>query len=242
MNNETVGISAEVAIADVFNIPVLPAYRARSDAEVVLSLRNLAKRVFEDGKIPNPVKHVAENQNPADFLLKGGKTLSVKTNRGTLGKVAPQVIGQPTAETYFDFIAWKFYYNVRAELVRRGWQDSYRNRSILFKEFSVEHICDMLSEYWRYMFECDYYIHFYDVLSDKTSGAKYIALNDIPIHPAWDRAYITFTRTLDGWNESNTVKYRGISIGEFQAHSNRNCLKFRFELNGISKLLEKDWL
>ena len=42
----------------------------------------------------------------------------------------------------------------------------------------------------------------------------------------WEKEKFTFTRqTIEKWNESNTVKYDGISIGEFQVHNNRNCFK-----------------
>lgn len=40
------------------------------------------------------------------------------------------------------------------------------------------------------------------------------------------------------WNESNTVKYSNVSIGEFQVHNKRNCFKFRFNMDGINKLIE----
>ncbi len=50
----------------------------------------------------------------------------------------------------------------------------------------------------------------------------------------------TFTRDLDDWNESNTVKYEGINIGEFQVHKNRNSLKFRFDMRNLIKLLEEE--
>ena len=47
----------------------------------------------------------------------------------------------------------------------------------------------------------------------------------------------TFTKNLENWNESNTVKYYGITIGEFQVHNNRNCLKFRFDMKNLIELL-----
>ena len=54
----------------------------------------------------------------------------------------------------------------------------------------------------------------------------------------WKKEKFSFTRpTLEEWNESNTVKYDGLSIGEFQVHSNRNCYKFRFNLSNLLKLL-----
>ena len=241
LNNETVGISAEIAIADEFGVEVSPYYRNRGDEEIALSIRNIVSEIFDANNIPYPITHIAENQSPIDFILENSKTLSVKSNKRRLGKVAPQVIGQPTNETYFDFLYSQFGYDINIELRNRGLCDSYENRVFLFKEFSLNNICEMLSEYWKHLFECDYYIHFFDVLdmrNNLTYNPSYIVIRDIPVTPHWDIENISFTHGIRTWNESNTVKYHGISIGEFQAHNNRNCLKFRFNIRGILKLLE----
>ena len=243
MNNETIGISAELAIADVFGVEVSPLYRTRGDGEIISSLRNIAYNIFEECDIPVPVEHIAENQSPVDFVLENGETLSVKTNQKKLGKVAPQIIGQPTSDTYFDFIEEEFGYDVNDELTSRGMVDNYENRSFLFKEFSLNNICEMLSEYWQHIFECDHYVHFFNVLNPDGSisyDAKCIVLRNLPDDPYWDINHISFTNTINTWNESNVLKYYGISIGEFQVHKNRNCLKFRFNIRGILKLLQRD--
>jgi hypothetical protein len=67
LNNEHIGVSAEIAIADE--------------------------------NIPLPIRHVAERQNPTDFILANGQALSVKTNKQKLGKAAPQRIGQASSKT-----------------------------------------------------------------------------------------------------------------------------------------------
>lgn len=101
INNETVGISAEVAIAHACGVKVSEKYRNRADSDTVKKIKGYVTDVFNDLGIPKPVKHCAEKQNPVDSILKTGKTLSVKTNKTKLGKVAPQEIGQPTSKTYF---------------------------------------------------------------------------------------------------------------------------------------------
>lgn len=56
----------------------------------------------------------------------------------------------------------------------------------------------------------------------------------------WKKENFSFTKkTIEEWNESNTVKYNGISIGEFQVHTNRNCFKFRFNLKNLLGILNK---
>ena len=102
MNNETVGISAEVAIANVFDVDINPEYIDRADEDVVELLEFDLDTIFQKEGIPLPIEHVAEEQNPVDFVLEDGSALSVKTNQKRLGKVAPQIIGQPTSQTYFE--------------------------------------------------------------------------------------------------------------------------------------------
>ena len=36
------------------------------------------------------------------------------------------------------------------------------------------------------------------------------------------------------------VKYDGITIGEFQVHKNRNCFKFRFNMQNLLNLLKNE--
>lgn len=54
----------------------------------------------------------------------------------------------------------------------------------------------------------------------------------------WQKSLFSFTKEkLEEWNESNTVKYKGISIGEFQVHKARDCYKFRFNLENLEKVV-----
>lgn len=43
----------------------------------------------------------------------------------------------------------------------------------------------------------------------------------------------TFTKNLDTWKESCTMKIDGKSIAEFQVHNNRNCVKCRFSMKNF---------
>ena len=92
MNNETYGISLEVAIADAFDVEVNGDYRERADEMVVENAIPVVLSLFEEYELPYPADHVAEGQNPIDFILEDGTTLSVKSNFDGLGKAAPQVI------------------------------------------------------------------------------------------------------------------------------------------------------
>ena len=251
-NNEKIGISAEIAIADTFNIVVDNRYRTRGDKEIITLLQRDILNIFFEENIPIPSKHVAEGQNPIDFILENGETLSVKTNKRQLGKVAPQIIGQPSDETYFSHMKNELLddipeFDVKNELKKRGIQDNYENRSKIFKEISIKYIDIIIQEYWKNLVECDYLLFFYNIVDKNENISKnpeYIIVTKELELPNFKKENFSFTKTLENWNESNTIKYsvsnneKPISIGEFQVHKNRNCFKFRFNLKNILKILE----
>ena len=242
INNESVGISAEAAIAKSFDISINPDYEERADKTIVdlLMENDNVKRIFKKERIPDPVSHIAEGRSPIDFILTDNKSLSVKTNHDGLGKVAPQIIGQPTAETYFTYLEQYFSnFNVTEKLNAEGLKDTYKNRAYIFKKFSIDNIAAVTEMYWKNLFDCDYYLHFFNLYSYSNPLDNYVLLGKAET-PKWDNDKFSFTQTLDSWNESNTLKYYGISIGEFQVHRNRNCFKFRFNMKGIIELYSKE--
>lgn len=234
MNNEQVGISAEIAIADFFNVPISNSYRLRGIPRVAESFSDIIKQTFEDNNIPNPTKHVAERQSDVDFLLEQNKTLSIKTNKQGLGKAAPQRIGQASSKTWFSLVAPKLGISVTP--------NTYQEKVRLFKSLVFSRIDELLAIYWQNMFDCDYLIQFYNVVDKNdnlTLKPRAIVMRKHK-SPYWDKSKIRFTKqSILEWNESNTVKYgiNGISIGEFQVHNNRDNFKFRFNMAGIESVL-----
>lgn len=239
-NNESFGIAAEVAIAETFCVYVSSDYAKRAEESTVrlLTSNNAVKTIFEREKIPFPEKHVAEKHNPIDFILMDRSSLSVKSNKGKLGKVAPQNIGQPTSDTYFSYLEEHFESFCLAEYLRNhNLPDTYEGKAKAFKRICVDYTAEVIDMYWKNLFECDYYLHFYNLESHANPLENYIVFRkEQP--PVWCKEKFSFTQTLDSWNESNTLKYCGISIGEFQVHHNRNCFKFRFNVDGIKRLME----
>jgi hypothetical protein len=226
---EQVGISAEIAIADISQVEINFAYRLRGRIELVEHIKPALEKFIS--KIPKPTSHIAEDKNPIDFLLVGSKTLSVKTNMRKPGKIAPQNIGQPSSSTFWKYLP---------ELVPDGIDVSqirYAESVELFKRVAQSNISILLSKYWENLFDCDYLIYVCNVLdkNDNLSSHPTVALYEKSHSPSWDSHKITFTQNLITWNESCTVKYNGNSIGEFQIHNNRDCFKFRFDLAGLIK-------
>lgn len=224
---EQVGISTEIAIADLLNIGIAPAYRARGVPLLINHITPALPPILS--RIPKPVQHVAAGGNPIDFLCSGDKTLSIKSNMQKAGKVAPQVIGQPTSTTFWSHLPQLVPDNIIVN------QLSYQQSANLFKQIVLSNPAVLMTEYWSNLFDCDYLIHVSEVLDKKNN------LTDSPVvklyvktqSPIWDGSKFSFTKNLTNWNESCTIKYGGISIGEFQVHTNRDCFKFRFILNGL---------
>ncbi len=234
LNNEQIGVSAEVAIADIFNISVNDQYRNRGVLDITNTIKPIIADIFNTNNIPSPVKHVAENQNNIDFILQNNKTLSVKTNKQKLGKAAPQKIGQASSNTWYALLAEK--------LSIAYIPTAYPEKVKLFKIIALTRIEELLGIYWEHMFDCDFLVQIFNVVDSNdtpTGNPKFIVIKKTS-SPIWDPTKITFTKTtIAEWNESNTVKYEydGVVIGEFQVHNNRDNFKFRFNMAGIYKLM-----
>lgn len=224
---EQVGISAEIALADLTGVKIDAAYRTRGRTELISHIQPALSQAIS--LFPKPIKHIAGDQNPVDFLLEGNATLSVKSNMREAGKVAPQNIGQPTASTFWARLP---------HLVPAGTNIkalTYGQSAQVFKQVAQAEIVALLGEYWKNMFDCDFTVWVFEVLdkNNNLSARPKVKVFKKAQSPAWQRSRITFTKTVADWNESCTVKYGNVSIGEFQVHANRNCFKFRFNLNGL---------
>ncbi len=236
LNNEQIGVSAEIAIADIFDIPVNNQYRNRGVKNITDAIKPIVADIFNTNNIPSPIKHAAENQNTVDFILQNNKTLSVKTNKQKLGKAAPQKIGQASSNTWYAILAER--------LGIAYIPTAYPEKVKLFKIIALTKIEELLGIYWEYMFDCDFLVHIFNVVDSEdnpTNDPKYIVIKKTS-SPIWDPAKISFTKTtVAEWNESNTVKYEydGVAIGEFQVHNNRDNFKFRFNMAGIYKLMSE---
>jgi len=118
----------------------------------------------------------------------------------------------------------------------------------MFKEISIERINEVMPHYWNKLFECDHLIYFYNIIDNSNkvkNNYEYLYMQP-PKVPKWKKKNFRFTKNLENWNESCTVKYysstleKYISLGEFQAHNNRDCLKFRFNMKGVLKLIKSN--
>lgn len=166
--------------------------------------RELSKRLGPLKDLFAPTcQHTASRQGVHDFTYyNSGLTrhLSVKTNKNLQEKISPQVLGQPTEKTFREKFGLTEDENI--------------------KEYIEANTASMLKKYWNCTYDVP--VLYYNEQRDKICFIK--ELNP----PDFEQENISFTRTGKYWNESTTVKYKGKSIGEFQVHNNRNCIKFRW--------------
>jgi hypothetical protein len=104
------------------------------------------------------------------------------------------------------------------------------------KQFIESNVLKLVNRYWKELFCCDYLLWLY--LDKQKWEYKFFNETMVTKSPFKDSTKFSFTRTGEDWNEGSTVKYDGISIGEFQFHNNRNCIKFRFILINVLNLIK----
>lgn len=234
-NNETIGITAEKTICDIFKLEYPSNFFKRYSLEAQFQMQDCIIDAFNC--LPKPVKHTGNlpglrggnSKCSYDFVLTGNKTLSVKTNIGK--KVCPPEVGQPNDKTCYLYFG-KFTNNDHID-------------SVIFKTMVYEYIDKMLPIYVEHMFDSDYLLR---IFIDKENALRTGCIFNYEIFEKnhgtnfkWDRSKIDFSKKIiEEWNESNTLYYDGVSIGEFQVHSHRNCFKFRFNFDNLLKIMQNN--
>lgn len=219
----------ESAICDHFKLQQPESFKTRCSPTIKRQLAQVIQDAFEI--VPNAIKHTGSESGERgkqskcsyDFVLEGNKTLSLKTNKGKM--VCPPEVGQPGAKTcllYFrDFFP----------------EDLLEVTNEEFKKMIYNHISEIMPIYVEHLFDSDWLLWIYR----EKSGFMFKAISQLDIKEyKWDKAKFSFTKpSIEKWNESNTVKYDGVTIGEFQVHSHRSCFKFRFHLANLLVLIHK---
>lgn len=227
--NETLGISTEAAICEIFSLKKPDSFFARESKKYIEILKPTLNDAFKN--MPPAIDHSGSNKGERggqskcsyDFLLEGNFTLSVKSNKGKM--VCPPEVGQPGAETCLMYFS-EFFPDGTTEVTKTN-----------FKEMVFEHIDELIPIYIEHLFDSDWLLWVYEV----KDGYEHKEISKTQIMDYnWKKENFTFTRpSVEEWNESNTVKYNGISIGEFQVHNNRNCFKFRFNMKNLLEMILK---
>ncbi len=222
---ETFGMTAEKAICDIFGLEYPDSFKTRCSPKLQEEITPTIIKAFEE--LPKAIRHTGsekgergkESKCSYDFVLVGDKTMSLKTNTGKM--ICPPEVGQPGSETcylYFGHLT----------------DDDHIDETI-FKKMVLSRIADMVPIYVSHLLDSDYLLWVY---KKKNSYEYKIYNSNFANELVWDVDKFTFTKpTLEAWNESNTLKYNGVSIGEFQVHKSRSCYKFRFNMENFEKII-----
>ena len=228
-NNETLGMSAEYAICEYFDLKKPRNFEKRVLKAYVDKLMPVVGKAFE--KMPPAIKHCGsmsgergeQSKSSYDFILQGDLKLSVKTNKGKM--ICPPEVGQPGSKTCLLYFS-KFFEPGTVEVTRES-----------FKKMVLENIDKIIPIYVEHLFDSAWLLWIYETKIGFEH--KEISQEDIKEY-IWEKQRFSFTKSsVEAWNESNTVKYDGLTIGEFQVHQNRNCFKFRFNMQNLLSILLK---
>jgi hypothetical protein len=211
------GITFEMAICLLFDIKYDGNYKYNLDNAIILKNRiNKLKDIYSDNY---NIKHIAKNQNKYDFMIINKIDnkidneiiyLNAKTSKKD-GKVCPQIIGQPSKKKFCEY--FKIDLDSKEQI----------------QEYIINNINKLLDEYLSNTFDSSiiYYNEHYNKL-------LFIKLKN---NINWIEYDIQFRHIIKNknWNESSSILINNTSIGEFQIHNNRDCIKFRWI---IDKLLD----
>lgn len=233
INNSTLGDTAELSICNMFSLEYGGSNSRLSRNSDPHLLEQIDRHYSEnvDSLFPViPVRYAGTDsrsrggfsKSGVDFFLDGGKTLSVKTNKLKSLKVCPPEIGQPSPATFDLHFSTKGWYE--------GNIDDLKFRKLVKDK---EKLSLLLREYVIYLNECDFLLwtrHLGDGVLQSRLINK-LVLNDLRFEPqmlSYSNEFVS--------KSSVTIRYgaeKSISIGEFQIHSARNSLKFRFNFENL---------
>ncbi|MCM1451297.1 MAG: hypothetical protein NC102_03495 [Clostridium sp.] len=225
---ETFGITAEATICDVFGLEKPNSFATRTSNSIYSHLLPIVKEAFKT--MPKPIRHTGSEAGERgksskcsyDFILEGGKQLSLKTNTGN--RICPPEVGQPGPDTCLLY--FKDYLPQGVTMMTND----------LFKQMVFDKIECLIPIYLSHLFDSDWLLWIYK--SGDIYKFEAIQKSEINYNFPWVHEKFTFTKdSIEDWKESNTVKYDGKTIGEFQVHNHRACFKFRFHMPTILKLL-----
>lgn len=222
LKTEDTGKIFEKAICDSFCIPYDGPFKY-SQEEVDLLVSRLSKLVTD--KLFPPCVHTASKGARYDFTSIDGKThLSAKSNKKKGGKLAPQVVGQPTPQKFCQVLGIE--YTTPENL----------------KQYIQENIVSILPVLWNYTFDSQivYYVK-------ETDTIRFITPSPETTTPAvqWSEYQYTWTCPHDKWNNTSSLKLeingKKETILEFQFHTKRPNMAIRWSIETVLRVFNKQF-
>lgn len=217
--NESLGVTLEQQLCLINQIKYPQSFNYRALNSYHSDLERVLKQFFKDYPKIQLQKYIGSNQNIADFILMGGSTLSVKSNKVS-SKVCPAKIGQLSKKRFCEEFSLPKLQNTDIKDLKR---------------FIFQNIFQLTFKYYQNLFVSDFILWIYK--QKNQFYYLFIDRKNVYPYPFYTKEDFSFTRTIENWNESITLKYKNVSIGEFQIHNNRDCIKFRFYLKNLLKFL-----
>jgi hypothetical protein len=210
LHTEDLGKIFEMAICILYKTPFEGKYKySMEDATVVKTrIENLLEA------FPHKIRHTAKNRSQYDFTGIEDDTikLSAKTTKKD-GKICPQVIGQPSKKKFCQFFSIDM--SVSLDEV---------------KTYIETNVNNMLEFYVDLTFDCP--IIYYN---KKTNILQLIKKTK---KIEWTIYLIEFSHKKKNkqWSESSTICINNVTIGEFQVHNHRDCIKFRWAFENLLRV------
>ncbi|AGE50347.1 endonuclease CviAII [Acanthocystis turfacea Chlorella virus Canal-1] len=206
---EDLGKIFEKSICMLYNTPYVGKYKYGNEKPTLLKER--IKKLVD---FYPAIVHTAIGGGVHDFsTLNSSSYLSAKTSKKKDGKVAPQTIGQPTKKKFLE------YFHL-----------SPNSSDADIKRFIQRDIVRILDEYFKHTFTDDIiYYNEHRNLAVLVKTKEMVKFNP---------ALIEFGCSRQGktWNESTILFYDNKRIGEFQIHTSRSCIKFRWFFENVLEL------
>jgi adenine-specific DNA-methyltransferase len=159
------------------------------------------------------------------------KTVSVKTIMSG-NKICPQNIGQCS----LNRLNTKLHLDIKTKDEIKGY--FLDNKRDMLQKYLVNCFCCDTTIVYKFDKGCVYVIN--NVIN-KQQGETNIRFDENLIFSS--------SKTLSEWNESNTIYVTNngntnakMSLGEFQIHNNRDCIKFRFNIETLVSMINNNYI
>lgn len=210
-------------LGKIFEMAICLLYEIEYDGKYKYSLEEAFKIKENLYKLKNVfpfnIKHIAKNGNKYDFVSVDNDNiyLSAKTTKKD-AKVCPQVIGQPSKKKFCEFFGLDLTYDLEQ-----------------IKNYIELNVKQLLEIYCVNTFDCPiiYYnkykgLMLFVKLKEKINFINYT---------------ITFSHIIKNkkWNESSCIIINNTTIGEFQIHKHRDCIKFRWSFEKLLDLFKDNF-
>ena len=227
VNNETLVVSKKKVVTEelgkTFEMAICLSYNIEYDGKYKYSLEyatNLKDKLHKLKDVfPFEIKHIAKNGNKHDFASIDDDNifLSAKTTKKD-AMVCPQVIGQPSKKKFCEFFGIDLLYNLEQ-----------------IKNYIETNVNSLLETYALNTFDCP--IVYYNKHKNMILFVK------LKESINWTNYNISFTHIIKNkkWNESSSISINGVTIGEFQIHNHRDCIKFRWSFEKLLNLFNNNF-